>query len=117
MATKDDDREEKLLKDGQVLRIRMFAMDSQKAYSHRPGYRVGQKLLTDSETRETLADVYEQYENDLTTRWQRTSPEPVINTPAAPVLDADFDINDDADLRELAYRLYDSDIASRWKGK
>lgn len=55
----------------------------------------------------------DEYERDLCSRWRTASPEPVIDT--GEVLDAEFDVNDDADLRELSYQLYDEEISNRWK--
>lgn len=110
--TKDNDE----LKDGEKVRVPLLMMDNQTAHRHRPGYRVSAKMLTDSEARERLADAYQSYEDDLCSRYKNASPEPVAATPAAPLIDEEFDL-DDSDLREIAYRLYDEEISSKWKGK
>lgn len=111
--TKDNDE----LKDGEKVRVPLLMMDNQTAHSHRPGYRVSAKMLTDSEARERLADAYQSYEDDLCSRYRNASPEPVMAAPdASPILDEGFDL-DDSDLREIAYRLYDEEISSKWKGK
>ena len=110
MTKHDDEDDKKVLKDSERLRVPMFAMDSQKALSHKPGYRVGQQLLTDSATRETLADAYEEYENQLVNAWRNAAPGPVVEDadPVDPIITAD--------AREQAYAEYDRRTANAWKG-
>lgn len=75
-SNQDDD----ILKDGQVLHVPMFAMDSvQRSVAastmnvshHRPGYRLNTQLVTDSAARDALQDVYDQYERIYATRGRR----------------------------------------------
>lgn len=125
MAKTKDDRDELfddngVLKNGRKLRTPMWAMDARSirnanvAYAHRPGYRVGQQLLTDSKTREALADAYSEYETTLTNAWKNTPPEPVINTKAAAVIDSDFD---DEWTSENMYDLYNARLQDEWRSK
>ena len=106
----------------------------------KPGYR----FITDSEARARIEDAHQAYREELSNRWRSsdgkegdscTAPDgtpgvlqfvagrlvcqqrAAAKTADTKLIDADFDINDDADLRELAYRLYDADVSSRWKGK
>lgn len=115
------ERKSEAMKDGERVRVPMFAMDSvQKAihdanavYGCRPGYRFSQKLMKDGDTeREAIIDSYEQYDSDLQNRWRDTPPEPA-RTPSAPVLDSDFDESEDEDF----YAEYDARLQDAWRSK
>jgi hypothetical protein len=114
----DDD----LLRDGQRLRVPMFAMDSaQRGGSphlprvhdgtgdssfHRPGFRVSDAPLSDE-----LQIAREDYLHDLTTAWRRgAGKEDVV--PDAPKASGDAMPVDDI---ETAYQLYAEEISQAWK--
>lgn len=118
--TKDDENE--LLKDGQVLRVRLDMMDSvQKAIHaagghphpshHKPGYR----FATDSAAKSNIADAHAEYDREIGERYKHTNPEPA-KTPASPVLDQEWD-NFGEDGRAAAYEEYDSRIQDSWKNE
>ena len=76
--TKDDDRDE-LLRDGERVRVPMFAMDAKSirdanaVHIHRPGYRFSQKLMRDGDAaRETIIDLYDQYDREVSEKWRTT---------------------------------------------
>jgi hypothetical protein len=114
-----------LLRDGQRLRVPMFAMDSmQRSESahlarvhdctgdsglamHRPGFRV-----TDAPLSDELQRTRDAYEHDLTTAWERgAGKEDVV--PDAPRASAN-DAMPVSDI-ETAYRLYCEEISQAWK--
>ena len=115
----DDD----LLRDGQRLRVPMFAMDSMQRDAsphlprvhdgtgnssfHRPGFRV-----TDAPISDALQRAYEDYEHDLTTAWRRGAgkEDAVLDAPKASGNDAT-----PVDDIETAYRLYAEEISQAWK--
>lgn len=121
-ATYDDD----LLRDGQRLRVPMFAMDNAIRRTataplgrvhdgtgdsgfamHRPGFRV-----TDAPLSDELQHAREAYERDLTTAWRRDAGKEDIvpDAPKASVSDA-MPVDD----IETAYRLYAEEISQAWK--
>ncbi|MFY9835013.1 MAG: hypothetical protein WAK55_00810 [Xanthobacteraceae bacterium] len=106
-----------LLRDGQRLRVSMFAMDSALRSAsahlprvhdgtgdsglamHRPGFRV-----TDARLSDALQRAYDAYEHELTTAWRRTSCRLLSRPQAIPLHDI-----------ETAYRLYAEEISQVWK--
>lgn len=121
MKTKDDNElfdENGILKDKSTLRTRMLAMDAKSindanaVHIHRPGYRFSQKLMRDGDTdREAIIDLYTEYDNRVSNAWKNTPPE-LPNTPAAPVIDSDFD-----DEGGDCYSQYDARIRDAWRSK
>lgn len=117
------------MKDGEKVRVPMYAMDavqksihdasqwamdSNTAHGHRPGYRMSGKLMRGGDAdREAIIDAHEQYDREISERYKHTNPEPVINTPAAPIIDDSWD---DWDAQNM-YDRYDSSISERWKGE
>jgi hypothetical protein len=117
----DDD----LSRDGQRLRVPMFATDSmQRGASphlarvhdgtgdsglamHRPGFRV-----TDAPPSDELQRAYDAYQRELTTAWRRDAGNERV------VPDAPKAVGNDAmpvDDTETAYRLYAEEISQAWK--
>jgi hypothetical protein len=112
-----------LLRDGQRLRVPMFAMDSaQRGASlhlprvhdgtgdsgfHRPGFRV-----TDSPPSEELQRAHDAYVQDLTTAWQRGAGTENVMPDAPKASGNDAMPVDDI---ETAYRLYAEEISQAWK--
>ena len=119
--TYDDD----LLRDGQRLRVPMFAMDSaQRGASphlprvhdgtgdsglamHRPGFRV-----TDAPPSDELQHAREDYLRDLTTAWRRGAGKADVVPDAPEASGSDATPVDDI---EAAYRLYAEEISQAWK--
>jgi hypothetical protein len=115
----DDD----LLRDGQRLRVPMFAMDSmQRSASprlprvhdgtgdsgfHRPGFRV-----SDAPPSDELQRAQDAYEYDLTTAWRRGAGNERVVPDAPKALGNDAMPVDDI---ETAYRLYAEEISEAWK--
>jgi hypothetical protein len=117
--------EDDLLRDGQRLRVPMFAMDSAQRSAtahfprvhdgtgdsdlamHRPGFRV-----TDTPPPDELQRAREAYEHRLTTSWRRDAGKEgaVPDAPKASGNDAM-----PADDIETAYRLYGEEISHAWK--
>jgi hypothetical protein len=114
-----------LLRDGQKLRVPMFAMDSvQRGASshlarvhdgtgdsglamHRPGFRV-----TDAPLSDALQRAYDAYEHDLTTAWRRGAGKEGA-MPDAPKASGNDAMP--ADDIETAYRLYAEEISRAYK--
>jgi hypothetical protein len=117
----DDD----LSRDGQSLRVPMFAMDSiQRGASphlprvhdgtgdsglamHRPGFRV-----TDAPTSDALQRARDAYEYELTTAWRRGAGNERVVPDAPKASGNDAMPVDDI---ETAYRLYAEEISQAWK--
>ena len=117
----DDD----LLRDGQRLRVPMFAMDSAQCSAsahlarvhdgtgdsdlamHRPGFRV-----SDAPPSDELQRAHDAYERDLTTAWRRGAGKEgaVPDSPRGSGTDA-VPVDD----IETAYRLYAEEISQAWK--
>jgi hypothetical protein len=113
---------DELLRDGQRLRVPMFAMDSVQASPrlprvhdgtgdsgltmHRPGFRV-----TDAPLSDELQRARDAYEHDLTTAWRRAAGKDVV--PDA--LKASGNDAMPVDDIETAYRLYAEEISQTWK--
>ena len=113
-------------------------MDRNTARGHRPGYRVSQRMLTDDEAREALADAYQEYEDRLVNAYKNTSdategspckaptgeagiwqtvagrlvctPQAAARTSDTKLLDQEFDDGEDF------YAAYDRRIANQYKG-
>lgn len=111
----DDD----LLRDGQRLRVPMFAMDSAHLprvhdgtgdsglAMHRPGFRITDALPSDE-----LQRAREDYLQDLTTAWRRGAGKKDVVPDAPKVSGNDATPVDDI---ETAYRLYAEEISQAWK--
>jgi hypothetical protein len=117
----DDD----LLRDGQRLRVPMFAMDSmQRGASprlprvhdgtgdsglamHRPGFRV-----TDAPPSDELQRARDAYEHDLRTAYRRGAGKKDV-VPDAPKASGNDEMP--VDDIETAYRLYAEEISQAWK--
>ncbi len=117
--------DDELLRDGQRLRVPMFAMDSaQRGASshlprvhdgtgdsglamHRPGFRV-----TDAPLSDELQRAREDYLQDLTTAWRRGT-EKEHTVPDAPKVSGNDAMP--VDDIETAYRLYAEEISQAWK--
>ena len=116
--------DDQLLRDGQRLRVPMFAMDSARRDAspclprvhgigdsrlamHRPGFRV-----TDAPLSDELQRAYDAYEQGLTTAWRRgVGKEDIVpDAPKASGNDA-MPVDD----IETAYRLYAEEISQAWK--
>ena len=114
----DDD----LLRDGQRLRVPMFAMDDARRDAspclprvhgigdsrlamHRPGFRV-----TDAPPSDELQRAHADYQRELTTAWRRGKEDVVPD--ASKVSGNDATPVDDI---ETAYRLYAEEISQVWK--
>jgi hypothetical protein len=113
-----------LLRDGQKLRVPMFAMDSMQSSEsahlsrvhdgtgdsglamHRPGFRV-----TDASLSDALQRAYDAYERELTAAWCGVGKEDVV--PDAPKASGN-DAMPVSDI-ETAYRLYCEEISQAWK--
>jgi hypothetical protein len=112
-----------LLRDGQRLRVPMFAMDSmQRGGSprlprvhdgtgnsgfHRSGFRV-----TDAPPWDELQRAYDAYQRELTTAWRRGAGKEDVVPDAPKALGNDAMPVDDI---ETAYRLYAEEISRAWK--
>jgi hypothetical protein len=118
--TYDDD----LLRDGQRLRVPMFAMDSMQRTAtahvgrvhdgtgdsglamHRPGFRV-----TDAPQSDEMQRAHDAYEHELTTAWRRGARKESV-VPDAPKASSN-DAMPVCDI-ETAYRLYAEEISQAW---
>ena len=117
----DDD----LLRDGQRLRVPMFAMDSMQLSEsahlarvhdgtgdsglamHRPGFRV-----TDAPRSDELQRAHDAYERELTTAYRRGARKEDV-VPGAPKASGSDAMP--ADDIETAYRLYCEEISQAWR--
>jgi hypothetical protein len=115
--------EDDLLRDGQRLRVPMFAMDSaQRGGSphlprvhdgtgdsgfHRPGFRV-----SDAPPSDELQIAREDYLHDLTTAWQRGAGKKDVVPDASKASNKDAEPVHDI---ETMYRLYAEEISQAWK--
>ncbi len=124
MKRRDREIYDDLLRDGQRLRVPMFAMDSAIQRSatthlgcvhdgtgdsglamHRPGFRV-----TDAPPSDELQHAYDGYEHELTTAWRAGKQHIVPDPPKAATSDA-MPVDD----IDTAYRLYAEEISQAWK--
>jgi hypothetical protein len=114
-----------LLRDGQRLRVPMFAMDSARCSPsprlprvhdgtgdsgfamHRPGFRV-----SDAPPSDELQRAYDAYEQGLTTAWRRGAAKEDVVPDAPKASGTDAMPVDDI---ETAYRLYAEEISQAWK--
>ena len=109
------------------------------ALDHHPSlYKLGYRFVTDSTAKSRIDDAYEKYDREVSENWRtndqkegdaceapdgtagvlRFASGKLVCVPEAAARTSDtsnFVVNDDADLRELAYRLYDNDISNRWR--